>query len=102
MSMKSDKEAKESKEILIKTIKDWVKVDNEMRELQKQQLIRKTEKKRISEILIGIMRKNEIDCFDTILSKYYKGDSSKAEDMQNFILDNREEEVKESITRIVT
>ena len=96
-----------------------------MRELQKQQLIRKTEKKRISEILIGIMRKNEIDCFDindgqiiynkknvkkpitkkilfTILSKYYKGDSSKAEDMQNFILDNREEEVKESITRIVT
>ena len=125
MSMKSDKEAKESKEILIKTIKDWVKVDNEMRELQKQQLIRKTEKKRISEILSGIMRKNEIDCFDindgqiiynkknvkkpitkkilfTILSKYYKGDSSKAEDMQNFILDNREEEVKESITRIVT
>ena len=34
-----------------------------------------------------------------ILSKYYKGDSGKAEDMQLFILENREEVVKESIVR---
>ena len=114
----------QSKEVLIKTIKEWVKIDNEIRELQKQQLTRKTEKKKISESLITIMRENEIDCFDIndgqilynkksikkpitkkvlfdILSKYYKGDSTKAEDMQNYIMENREEVVKESIDRII-
>ncbi len=118
-------DSKTTKDILIKTIKEWVKIDNEIRELQKQQSTRKVEKKRISETLIKTMRENEIDCFDindgqilyekknvkkpitkkilfTILSKYYKGDSSKAEDMQNYILENREEEVKESIVRIIT
>ena len=115
----------DSKENLIKTIKEWVKIDNEIRELQKQQSTRKVEKKKISETLIEIMRKNEIDCFDIndgqiiynkksvkkpitkkilfdILSKYYKGDSNKAEDMQNYILENREEVVKESIVRTIT
>jgi len=115
---------KTTKDILIKTIKEWVKIDNEIRELQKQQTIRKTEKKKTSELLIKIMRENEIDCFDIndgqiiynkksvkkpitkkvlfdILSKYYKGDSNKAEDMQNYILENREEVVKETISRTI-
>ena len=114
----------ETKDLLIKTIKEWVKLDNEMRELQKQQTTRKVEKKRISEILIQTMRKNEIDCFDIndgqiiydkknvkkpitkkvlfdILSKYYKGDSDKATDMQTYIMENREEVFKESIVRII-
>ena len=114
----------ETKDLLIKTIKEWVKLDNEMRELQKQQTARKVEKKRISEILIQTMRKNEIDCFDIndgqiiydkknvkkpitkkvlfdILSKYYKGDSDKATDMQTYIMENREEVFKESIVRII-
>jgi hypothetical protein len=114
----------DTKEHLIKMIKEWVKIDNEIRELQKQQSIRKVEKKKISETLIEIMRKNEIDCFDIndgqiiynkksvkkpitkkilfdILSKYYKGDSNKAEDMQNYILENREEVVKETISRTI-
>jgi hypothetical protein len=113
-----------SKDILIKTIKEWVKIDNEIRELQKQQTIRKTEKKKTSELLITIMRENEIDCFDIndgqivynkksikkpitkkvlfdILSKYYKGDTVKAEDMQNYIMENREEVIKETIERVI-
>ena len=113
-----------SKDILIKTIKEWVKIDNEIRELQKQQTIRKTEKKKTSELLIKIMRENEIDCFDIndgqiiynkksvkkpitkkvlfdILSKYYKGDTTRAEDMQNYIMENREEVVKETIERVI-
>jgi hypothetical protein len=32
-----------------------------------------------------------------VLSKYYQGDVTKATDVNNFILDNREEVVKESI-----
>lgn len=113
-----------SKDILIKTIKEWVKIDNEIRELQKQQTIRKTEKKKTSELLIKIMRENEIDCFDIndgqivynkksikkpitkkvlfdILSKYYKGDTTRAEDMQNYIMENREEVIKETIERVI-
>lgn len=112
----------ESKELLVKTIKDWVRLDNEVRTLQKEQAIRKTEKKNISTILMDIMKKNEIDCFDIndgkicyakknikkpitkkilfdILEKYCKGDLLKATEINNYIIENREEVVKETIVR---
>ena len=54
----------ETKEELIKTIRDWVRLDNEIRSLQKEQLKRKNDKKALSELLIQTMKKNEIDCFD--------------------------------------
>jgi hypothetical protein len=112
----------DTKEILVKTIREWVKIDNELRTLKKEQKIRDTEKKRLSANLIKIMKEKEIDCFDindgkiqynkqtvkkpitkqlllNILSKYYQGDETKAGEVQNFILENREETVKETITR---
>jgi hypothetical protein len=112
----------ETKEQLINTIKKWVKIDNEIRALQKEQATRKTEKKKISNELIEVMRKNEIDCFDlndgqlcynkknvkkpitqkmllTLLSEYYNGDVLKASTLNNYIMDNREEVVKETIVR---
>jgi hypothetical protein len=115
----------ETKEQLIKTIKDWVKLDNDIRKLQKEIKQRKAEKTKTSTILMETMKKNEIDCFDInngqicytkknikkpitkkilldILSKYYKGDALKASEINNFILDNREEIVKESIFLKVT
>lgn len=111
------------KEQLIKNIKDWVRIDNEIRTLQKELVARKTEKKNISSALIEVMKKNDIDCFDTksdgqivyakknvkkpitkkvllnILSNYYQGNVTKAEEVNNYILENREVEVKESILR---
>jgi len=111
------------KEQLIKNIKDWVRIDNEIRTLQKELIARKNEKKNISGVLIEVMKKNEIDCFDTksdgqivytkknvkkpitkkvllnILSNYYQGNVTKAEEVNNYILENREVEVKESILR---
>ena len=115
----------ETKEQLVKTIKEWVKLDNDIRKLQKEIKQRKTEKTKTSTILMETMKKNEIDCFDInngqicytkknikkpitkkilldILSKYYKGDALKASEINNFILDNREEIVKESIVLKVT
>ena len=112
----------ETKDQLIKTIKDWVRIDNELRALQKEQIARKNEKKNISKELMEVMRKNEIDCFDikdgqimyskknvkkpitkknliTILANFYKGDVEKASAMNDFIMENREEIVKESIVR---
>lgn len=112
----------ETKEQLINTIKNWVKTDNEIRSLQKETNIRKKHKKNISKELIEIMSKNNIDCFDindgqimyvkknmkkpitqkmllNILSNYYKGDLLKASEVNSFIMDSREEVIKETIVR---
>jgi hypothetical protein len=114
----------ENKEQLVKTIKEWVKIDNEIRTLQQQQLIRKKEKKIISDSLIDVMKKNEIDCFDindgqiiynkknvkkpltkkmllNVLSNFFDNDTAKATELNNYILENREDVVKENIVRKV-
>jgi hypothetical protein len=116
----------ETKDQLVKTIKEWVKIDNEIRTLQKEIAKRKKDKKNISTNLINVMKKNEIDCFDindgqiyyskknikkpitkkvlmSTLSKFYEGNIEKATELNNFIDSNRGETVKETIERkIVT
>jgi hypothetical protein len=112
----------ETKEHLINSIKDWVKIDNEIRNLQSEVNKRKTEKKKISTMLISVMRENQIDCFDindgqivytkkntkkpitktslfNILMEYCQGNTEKAKDMNDYIMENREDSVKELITR---
>jgi len=112
----------DTKEILINSIRNWVKLDNEIRELRKEENIRKNEKKEMSETIMNIMKQNEIDCVDikdgqlcynkqnvkkpltkknlmTILSKYFKGNDTRANELNDFILSNREEVVKETIVR---
>jgi hypothetical protein len=42
----------EKKDHLIKLVKEWVKIDNDIRKLQKEQNNRKTEKKKLSLKLI--------------------------------------------------
>jgi hypothetical protein len=115
----------ETKEQLIKSIKEWVKIDNEIRALQKEAKKRMDEKKNISKKLIEVMKNNEIDCFDLkdgqimyskknvkkpitkkslldILAKYCEGDTIKAAEINDFIMDNREEVVKENIVRKIS
>ena len=112
----------ETKEQLIKSIQEWVKNDNEIRQLKNEINIRKNAQKRISTELIETMRSNEIDEFDisngkikyskrsvrkpitkkgllSILSKYCKGDINKAVEINNFIVENREETTVETIVR---
>jgi len=109
---------------LVQLIKDWISTDNEIRELNKQAKLRKDKLKKISQNLISTMKENEIDEFNvkdgkimyaktnvkkpitkktlmTVLSKYYKGDISQAIEVNNFILENREEVVKETIKRTI-
>jgi hypothetical protein len=111
-----------TKEQLIKTIKEWVRIDNEIRVLEKEQKNRKLEKKKLSDNLLNIMKQNEIDCFDIndgkilfqtkkakkpitkkmlfdVLSKFYNGDYIKTTELNEFILENREEITKECIVR---
>ena len=112
----------DTKELLVNNIKQWVKLDNEIRSLKKEEDIRKVEKKKINETLIELMKENEIDCIDIkdgqicynqktvkkpitkkyliqILAKYFQGDMDRAEHANEFILNNREDTTKESISR---
>lgn len=104
-------------------VREWVRLDNEMRALNKEIASRRLEKKTISGELISVMRENQLDEFDikdgqlmyvkknvkkpitqkqllSILSAYYKNEG-KAEEVNAYILENREEVVKESIRRVI-
>jgi hypothetical protein len=104
-------------------VREWVRLDNEIRALNKEIASRRLEKKAISGDLITVMRNNQLDEFDikdgqlmyvkknvkkpitqkqllTILSSYYKNEE-KAEEVNTYILENREEVVKECIKRVI-
>ncbi len=112
----------ENKQQLIDSIKDWVKLDNEIRKLQSEITSRKNEKKNVSTKLMQTMNANNIDCFDIkdgqlcynkrsvkkpitkkglfdILTKYYNGDLMQATQVNEYIIENREEIVKETLVR---
>ena len=115
----------ENKNQLIKIVKEWVRIDNEIRQLQKEISTRRQDKKKMNDQLMETMKSNDIDCFDLndgkicytkknvkkpinnkvlldILTKYYNGDLSQASEINNFIKDNRTEVTKENITRKIT
>ena len=54
----------ENKQQLIDSIKDWVRLDNDIRKLQSEISQRKNEKKNVSSRLMETMNSNNIDCFD--------------------------------------
>lgn len=104
----------------VNIIRDWVKLDNEIKSLQKEVNIRKKEKAELSKQLITVMKHTNTDCFELkngvllyttksvkkpitkkilldILGKYYQGDFMKATEVNDFILNNREEVIQESI-----
>lgn len=112
----------ETKEQLINKIREWVRVDNEMRVIQKEMVIRKKEKKNISKELMEVMKLNNIDVFDlkdgqlvyaskevkkpiskkhllTVLAMYFNGNEDKASELNGFIMDNREVVTKEQLVR---
>ena len=107
---------------LKQNVREWVKLDNDIRALNKEITNRRNDKKSISKRLIDVMRDNKLDVFElkdgqlmyvkknkkkpitqkqllTLLSSYYKEDVSKAEEMRNYLLENREEVVEEVIQR---
>ena len=110
------------KDRLLETVKEWIIVDNEMKKLQKEMRNKREEKKELSNILVDVMRNNEIDEFDVndgklmykmnkrkttiskkhimeTLKKYFKEDNEKAEELTSYILESRKETVSETIKR---
>jgi hypothetical protein len=110
------------KDQLINIIKEWVKIDNDIRELHKIQALKKKEKKENTARLMDIMKNNSIDVFDindgqiiykkksakkainkkdllVLLESFFDGDIDKAVKINSFILENREDKVTECIVR---
>jgi len=52
------------KAILIEKIKEWININNEISKIQKQMREYRKTKQQITELLLKIMNKNDIDCFD--------------------------------------
>ena len=110
-----------SKEVLVKTIKEWISIDNEMKQIQKHMKLLRDKKKVLSESLVKIIKTNDVDCFDisegkilytknntkTPLSKkhlldclntyFAENPAIQPDDVAKYILDNRQTVVKESI-----
>jgi len=109
-----------TKDELVRAIKEWLKNDNEIKMLQKEIRARKTKNDAISKILIETMKENEIDRFDMnngkllysrrnvkkpisqklllgLLTKYYNNDITIAKELTEFIISNREQRTREMI-----
>ena len=109
-----------TKQELITNVKEWLTLEEEIKILQKQMREKRKRKKELNEMLINIMKANDIECFDTnngkllhvvnkakkpltkkflisTLENYYQNDIEKAKELSEFILNNRNESITETI-----
>jgi hypothetical protein len=105
---------------LIESIREWVKLDNEISHLRKEANERKKKQKNLSTVIMDQMKKNEIDEYNikdgkikyvkrnvkqsitkkyliSVLTNYYKGNIEQAEQVNNYIMDSREERTVEKL-----
>jgi hypothetical protein len=118
-------ETRDTKEDLINTIKLWLDENGEITKLKQQIKKRNDVKKKYTELLLNLMKNNEIDCVDIkngsishktskikkqlntkslldAINKYYIANNKKIDDdesnkMTQFIMDTRNVTIKESI-----
>lgn len=114
----------ETKEELVNNIKEWIKIETDISKLQSELKERKNAKKKLTDELMNVMKKNEIDCFDinggslvykknktkkpinaktlaSVLQSYYASTPNVAEEVTKYIMENREEKITETIKRKV-
>ena len=112
----------ETKEELISSIKEWIKIDNEISKHTKEIKDMKKKQKLLTNSLVNVMKNNQLECFDinggkilykkskckkpintktllNTLKTYYNDTPNKAEEITDYILKNREEVIKETIRR---
>lgn len=106
---------------LVQTIKEWIALEDKIATLSKELRDMRKQKKMLSVSLMGVMKQNEIDCFDCnngqlmyttnnvkksinkkylndVLEKYFEHHSpEEATKLCNYILDNRDIQVRENI-----
>jgi len=107
------------KEILVSKIKKWLEYESKINELQKQIKEVKKNKSILSNDLKEIMKSKDLDCIDVnqgkilytttnvkkginkkylsdVLTKFFEN-QTKANELCDFILENRESQIKENI-----
>ena len=107
---------------LIENVKVWLSIDNDIKLLQKEIKNKRKEKKDLTNNLVDIMKKRDIDCMNTAqgqlikptnqvkaplskkhliksLQDYFKDDGEKVQELCNFILNSRDVKIKENIRR---
>lgn len=106
---------------LVPTIKEWLDIESKISEYSKELRELRKKKKELNLFLMQVMKDNEIDCFDCnngqitytrnnvkkpvnkkylndVLEKYFEGqDNQEAEKLCNYILENRDIQVRENI-----
>jgi len=111
------------KEKLLNNVKGWIELDDEIKTLNRTLKEKRKLKKEITEALVTTMKGHEIDCFDlsggskliytkskgkkalskkhllNALSQFFKGNAEEAKSLSKFILDTREDNIKENIRR---
>ena len=112
----------QSRDELVGAIREFVRVDNEIRVLGRELAARRKLKTEISSRLMSTMREHSIDCFEVqggkivynrrsvkrpltqkllneLIRAYFREDEGAATEFSAYLRDNRQETVKESITR---
>ena len=77
-----------TKEELVSSIKEWIKLEDEMKLLQAELKSRRIQKKMLSDKLVDVMKNNEIDCFDMAGGKLMYTTN---------VLEHREVKIKEGV-----
>jgi hypothetical protein len=111
-----------SENIAINTVKSWIELDDKIHEHQKHLSLLKQEKKRITQVLLELMKTANTDCYKTkdcqiqlkvkktkkiinnkqllqFLKDYYPDDDDAALELNSFLLDRRSYKVSTSIIR---
>ena len=124
LPLESDKPVpnKANKEELISSIKEWIKLDNDIAKAKSDIKEKTIRKKTLTDNLVVIMKGNSIDCFDinggallykqkktkkpisakyllAELQRFYKDQPNVATELTKQLLDNRGETVKDQICR---
>lgn len=110
----------DTKEELVAGIKEWIQLDNAIRLLRAEVKSKLSVQKQINNKLLEMMKNNEIDTLNTselkisrvqketkhpiskkylenVLLEYYENNSSKATELQDYIMNHRTSSVKESL-----
>ena len=112
-----------SKENLVNIIKEWIEIDDKLKEIKNSMKDLKDKKKILTQSLLEIMKQNEIDCFDInsgrivycksktkaglnkknlleTLEKYFEGrEDIDVTAVRDYLFDNREIKLQENIKR---
>lgn len=108
------------KEELINNIREWIKLDNELLKMKTEMKQKNAKKKELTENLVKVMKSNAIDCFDVNggaliykqrktkksisgkflleeLQKYYKEQPEVGKDIAKYVLENRQEVIRDEL-----